>query len=199
LQQNVGINVIPGFQGSRLEMKLPKNFLWVVLILIVAVVAYAVGYQGQTIRRLNVGKQGFEVEFEQLKKLPQEELKQRQDTLEQKFRDLQEDARSTPASSQRQQFQQQVDIQGTWQTPTGVSYYIYQNGNAFTFQVISPTLGVTGVGQGTIARQELNFNYVSALYTTGSGSLRLSKDGNQMQGTLTDFSTNTTVSLYLYR
>jgi hypothetical protein len=150
--------------------------------------------------QLEVGSQGFTVQFDQLKEIPQDQLKQRQDELEKKLREVQTEVRrsSTTRSTVRKP-QLTSNINGTWYSNDGASYTIRQYGTAITLQEISPGWGVTAVGQGTIYQQTINLDYVTALYTTGKATLRVSDDGNQISGMFTDFSTGMKLPARLYR
>ncbi len=85
-------------------MQFPKNFIWVVLILVVALVAYAIGQQGQTVKRINFGgDSGVLVEFDKLKEIPKDDLENRQNELEKKLNKVEEDFRETPKTSKNTQ------------------------------------------------------------------------------------------------
>ena len=178
-------------------MQFPKNFLWVVLILVVALVAYTIGQQGQTVKTINFGEEGFSVEFYQLKDIAKKELEKRQNELERKLSEFQEDFRDTPPNNLDPTNQQRYNLNGTWQSNLGVYYNINQFGNTITVQEVDPIYGITAVGQGIINQRTISINYLTALYTQGTGILQVSDDGRRMDGKFTDLSTGfTTIAIW---
>jgi hypothetical protein len=79
---------------------------------IVALVAYTIGYQGQTVRKFSVNKEGVVFEFEELKNVPQDELKRRQDELDRKLSEIQKGFHRTPQLPPHQRDQQQYNLNG---------------------------------------------------------------------------------------
>ena len=179
-------------------MQYPKSFIWVVLILIVGLVAYLLGNQGRTVRRLDVGTEGLSLEFEEYQRIPEAELEQRQDKLDRKLKDIEEKFSRIP-QSKLYTTQPVYNLSGTWHSPIGILYNISQYGNAITIQEVNPMFGVTAIGQGVINQQTVNINYVNALYAQGRGVLKLSNDGRQMSGTFTDLSNGFTTNAILFR
>jgi hypothetical protein len=162
-------------------MKKTKILIWVVLALVVILVIYVIGPQSQTVRKFSVSPQGgIAFEFDKLKDLPQGELRKRQDQLQTQIRDAQEDFRKIPESESPQQF----DIEGTWGANGGPLWQIFQRGNNITIQEESAGYGVTAVGSGVIAGQEINLDFMNAAYVTGKAHLRVSDDGKRIIGTL---------------
>lgn len=146
---------------------------------------------------------GFKDTIENLDK---KELTRRQAELEEKLRKmekaLEEEGKEeqTPQVQQTQEPQvQNFDISGSWQGSGGLSYTVYQNGNALTIREINPIFGVTAVGQGVITQQDINISYTTAIGTMGRVFLKVHDNGRQMIGTFTDLTTGVSMPAYLYR
>lgn len=180
-------------------MQFSKTFLWVVLILIVALVAYTIGQQEKSVKKFSVGKEGVTFEFDQLKEVPQAELKQRQDELGRELENIQRNFQNKPQSSPRGATQQQYDLNGAWRSNSGLSYNIVQYGNTITIQEISPIYGVTAIGQGIINQENIYIDFVTALYMQGKGVLKIANDGRQIEGVFTNLSTGLVTTAVLYR
>lgn len=125
---------------------------------------------------------------EGLGQLNQQERSQRHDELEKKLRMMEEEIKKKEdLLNQAERTQAQyINISGTWQGPGGLSYIINHSGNFVTVQEISPIYGITAVGQGTINGQNIDVWYTTAIGTTGRALLKVSADGRQINGTITD-------------
>lgn len=194
-----------------------RNFLWVVVaLLLIVIVVYNLS-SGLSVKKINISGI-FEAEFaekpasvaapDQIEKVGEEELKKRQAELEEKLKDLEGQLAAkgeTPAGAASGGFEETREpmtlpsLAGTWHTAQGVSYYIQQNANAMTLQEVNPIYGVTAVGQGTIAGQNVQFNITTAVGTWGSAQLSLSADGRQLNGYYSDAVTGAAIPLALFR
>ena len=161
-------------------MKKTSALIWVVLVLVVVLVAYLIGQQSRTIKEFSVSpKDGVHFTFEQYEGVPHEELRQRQDELQTRLHNAQEEF----SQNRQSQPPYQYNIAGLWRAANGASYTVNQFGNSITIQEQSPLYGVTAVGWGVIAGQEINIDYVNALYANGRAVLRVSDDSRQITGT----------------
>lgn len=194
-----------------------RNFLWVVVaLLLIVIVVYNLS-SGLSVKKINISGI-FEAEFaekpasvattDQIEKVGEDELKKRQAELEEKLKDLEGQLAAkgeTPAGDASGGFEGMREpmalpsLAGTWHTAQGVSYYIQQNANAMTLQEVNPIYGVTAVGQGTIAGQNVQFNITTAVGTWGSAQLSLSADGRQLNGYYSDAVTGAAIPLALFR
>lgn len=89
------------------------------------------------------------------------------------------------------------DINGSWFTIEGFRYDFFQIGSAVTFQEVSVDGLITGVGEGTITNNTLQFAYTNG-FTNGSGQLTLDGDGDLIGAVADDF-TGAGVGLVLFR
>ncbi len=195
-----------------------KNFLWVVVaLLLIVIVVYNLS-SGLSVKKINISGI-FEAEFaekpasvatpDQIEKFGEDELKKRQAELEKKLTDLEAQLaanRKTPAGTTSGGLEEEIrdqmplpSLAGAWRTAQGVSYYIQQNANAMTLQEVNPIYGVTAVGQGTIAGQNVQFNITTAVGTWGSAQLSLAADGRQLNGYYSDAVTGAAIPLALFR
>ncbi|MCK6561408.1 hypothetical protein HUU39_14835 [candidate division KSB1 bacterium] len=193
-----------------------KNFLWVVVaLLLIVIVGYNL-YSGFAVKKIKISDI-FEAEFaekpqsvanpEQLKQVGEEELKQRQADLENKLAELEGQLRQrTPPVAGEQALLGEPSeaagsnvLAGTWHSAQGVSYLIQQNAAALTIQEINPLYGITAVGQGAIAGQSVQFSISTAAGTWGTAQLTLSADGRQLAGRYADLVTGLVVPLALHR
>ena len=135
-------------------------------------------------------------------------LTRRQVELEEKLRKMEkalegkgeEEQPLPPQVQQTQEPQiQKFNISGGWQGNGGLSYTVYQNGNALTIREINPIFGITAVGQGVIIQKNIDISYTTAIGTTGRAILKVSDNGLQMIGTFTDMTTGVYMPAYLYR
>lgn len=194
-----------------------KNFLWVVVaLLLIVIVVYNLS-SGLSVKKINISGI-FEAEFAekpasvatpaQIEKVGEDELKTRQAELEEKLKELEAqlaEKGETPVAVDPDVFEEASEpmrlpsLAGTWSTAQGVSYNIQQNANAMTLQEVNPIYGVTAVGQGTIVGQNVQFTITTALGTYGSAQLNLSGDGRQLNGYYSDSVTGAVVPLALFR
>lgn len=138
---------------------------------------------------------------EGLSQLNQQELSQRHVELEKKLREME-----TKINEKERQLNQTgemqvpyVNISGTWQGTGGLSYIINHSGNFVTVQEVNPIYGITAVGQGTINEQNIDVWYTTAMGTTGRVILKVSADGRQITGTITDQTMGISTPIALYR
>lgn len=138
---------------------------------------------------------------EGLSQLNQQELSQRHAELEKKLREMEVKIKEKEHQlNQTEGMQvQYVNISGTWQGTGGLSYIINHSGNFVTVQEINPIYGITAVGQGTIDGQNIDVWYTTAIGTTGRALLKVSADGRQITGTITDQSIGISTPIALYR
>jgi hypothetical protein len=177
-------------------MKFSKPFIWVVLILTVFLVLYAVFRQGQTITEVNIGGDlGVLIKFDKLKEISKNDLKNRQDKLETKLSKVEKDFHKIPQDSQ---VTQQFNINGTWQSNSGSSYIINQYGNAVSIQEVHPFYGITAIGEGLMTQRDVNISYLNAFYSKGNGILHV-VDNKRIDGQFTDSTTKFTTRTTLYR
>lgn len=194
-----------------------KNFLWVVVaLLLIVIVVYNLS-SGLSVKKINISGI-FEAEFaekpasvattDQIEKVGEDELKKRQAELEEKLKDLETqlaEKTEEPVGASPGVFDDVREpariptLAGAWRTAQGVSYYIQQNANAMTLQEVNPIYGVTAVGQGTVAGQNVQFNITTAVGTWGSAQLSLSEDGRQLHGYYSDAVTGAAIPLALFR
>lgn len=194
-----------------------KNFLWVVVaLLLIVIVVYNLS-SGLSVKKINISGI-FEAEFaekpasvattDQIEKVGEDELKKRQAELEEKLKDLETqlaEKTEEPVDASPGVFDDVREpariptLAGAWRTAQGVSYYIQQNANAMTLQEVNPIYGVTAVGQGTVAGQNVQFNITTAVGTWGSAQLSLSEDGRQLHGYYSDAVTGAAIPLALFR
>ncbi len=123
-------------------------------------------------------------------------LQQRLKELEQKMAQREQQVTQSPAPAALPQF----NLNGTWRNNEGLSYIFQQMGNRVTIQEINPLLGIVqAVGEGTIIGDRIELNIQTVLGVGGSATLRISSDGNQMSGTVTDQLTNMPQPITIYR
>ncbi|NTU58661.1 MAG: hypothetical protein HGB00_07050 [Chlorobiaceae bacterium] len=186
-------------------MQLPKNFLWVLLACIVAIVAYTIGNQGGFLKTLNIGSSGVSIQFEQLKNVPKEELEQRQSNLEKRLEginaNLKQSSNDIPksASTSAQPQANTFSLSGKWGSNIGLSYLITQYGNAVSIQEFSPAYGITAVGEGQISGQAVTIAYKTAMNTQGIGTLRISPDATKIEAEFKDLYTGNISPVSMYR
>ena len=199
-------------------MKLPKYFLWALLVCLVGMIAYTIGKQGAVIEHVKVGPDGVDIRFHDLGKVPKNELEQRQQELRKsldsinaslkpvKPADNTATSENTAASStandgsfQPQPHKRSMNLNGNWQSNVGMYYQIYQYGNAVSIREVSPAYGVTAVGNGQIYAGVITLSYRTVLNTFGNGVLNISPDGRTINGQFADQVTGVTSSVILYR
>jgi hypothetical protein len=160
-------------------MKKTSALIWVVLVLVIILVVYLIGQQSRTIKEFSVSpKDGVHFTFEQYKDVPHEELVQRQDELHTRLHKAQEDFSQTRQTEPPNQY----PIAGLWRAANGFSYTIVQTGNYITIQEENPVFGVTAVGWGVIAGQQINIKWLNARSLSGKADLRVSYDSRQIKG-----------------
>ncbi len=193
-----------------------RNFLWVVVaLLLIVIVGYNL-YSGFAVKKIKISDI-FEAEFaekprtvanpEQLKQVGEDELKQRQAALENKLAELEAQLRQrTPPVAGEGAVSGEPGaaagvhlLAGTWHSAQGVSYLIQQNAAALTIQEINPLYGITAVGQGTIAGRPVQFSITTAAGTWGTAQLTLAADGRQLDGRYAGLVTGLVVPLALHR
>lgn len=142
------------------------------------------------------------------KQVDQDEMARRQADLEAKLRHMEEALKRSEARPVRRSPEnestdgtppRQMNIAGTWQDRTGVSWVIQQTGNAVAVQELNPLLGVTAVGQGSISGHQLQLTYQSAMQTTGQAVLTISNDGRTLIGNARDNVTGVSFQLMFTR
>lgn len=135
---------------------------------------------------------------DKLEEISTENLARRQKELEQELREIKQNERYEHESSEPVT-ETDVSISGTWQGVQGITYKIEQFDNEITLQEITPYYGITAVGRGTIAGREVSISYTTASYTTGTGRLKISENGREMNGTFTDSMSGMRVAASLTR
>jgi hypothetical protein len=144
------------------------------------------------------------------KQVDHDEMSRRQAALEAKLRRMEDALKQSEARPVRRAPENQsaevaasvarhVNLAGTWQDRTGVSWIIEQTGNAVAFQEYNPILGVTAVGQGTVSGHQLQLTYQSALQTNGQAALTISPDGRRLTGNARDNVTGVSFPLLFAR
>ncbi len=193
-----------------------KNFLWVVVaLLLIVIVGYNL-YSGFAVKKIKISDI-FTAEFaekpqsvanpEQLQQVGADELRQRQADLENKLAELEAQLRQQKppmvgegaVSEEPGAAAGMNALAGTWHSAQGVSYRIQQYGAAMTIQEINPIYGITAAGLGTLAGQNLQFAISTAVGTWGTAQLTLSADGRQLAGRYADLVTGLVVPLALHR
>jgi len=207
-------------EGRSSQHTTTKNLVWVAFfVLVVPLVAYNL-YIGLTVGKIGLPG-GISLEFKDKKSLidtgkfaelsdgerskGQVDLEKRLGDMEARLHD--QEQREGPPKYQFQKANsvseetsvRKFDINGTWQAAGGISYVVRQNGDAVTIQEVSPIYGITAAGEGVIKQQDITVSYVTALYTTGRGILRVSDDGHQITGMFTDLSTGVSIPAALFR
>lgn len=200
-----------------------KGVTVVILLLVIFLVAYSL-YSGSVIKRLNMP--GFEVEFaertqgivteKKVAEVGEDELRERQASMESKLKDLQArleakgdgssvlvaDTKKVIAPAEvKEQPALSLDLSGTWRPPASDPsvYTIWQNGDALVLEQAIPPGDALAVGQGQIVGRNINITYTTFLGTTGRGTATISPDGNQITGQVTDLTTGVTTPLIISR
>jgi len=133
---------------------------------------------------------------EKLAKLGDQNTNQKQEALKNQIEEY-EDIINEP-NSQNQQTNV-ININGSWQDPyTGLFYMINQNNNMFTIQEFSQGI-VSAVGKGNITGTTAIFSYNTVLGTYGDGTVTISTVEDYLSIQCTDYITQMTSQLNLYR
>jgi len=83
-----------------------------------------------------------------------------------------------------------VNMTGTWYDDDGYQYFIVQEGNMIRYQATIPILGTAvGMGEGSLNGHALEYRYVVADGTQGTGRGTISEDGRHMNYVATDLGT----------
>jgi hypothetical protein len=143
-------------------------------LLSVVLIVYALS-RGQEIKRISPTG---DVEFYSSgggTEFSSEEIQQRQEGMEQRLSELEQQARETGGS--REPAPDVLDLSGIWFGANGaVSYQIDQFGTEAVIQEIS-AFGVTATGSGEVDDTGATFDYVAIDGSTGVADLELTSDG----------------------
>ena len=194
-----------------------KRTVTAVMIGVVILVVYTL-WSGSALKSLTIPG-GFQAEFEpggmnsgkSIKEPSNQDIKQRQKALEEKLRDMEDQAAepgagdlgaSGPSRSARTVANSHLGspaVSGTWTGENSLTYVITQSGDSVTIREMSPLYGITAVGQGTFDRRRLTVSYRTALDSEGTADLEMSDDGRQLTGSFTDSSSGVSVPAVLQR
>ena len=206
----------------------PKSIFWIVAsIVLLVVVSYAI-MSGAPVKNLSVPGV-MDIEFDtgngsapvaqpqqtglnsqrtselesKIAELEKRELDQREAALQQRLQELERrmvEREQQVAPSSAPIAQPQFNLTGNWRNAEGLNYIFQQMGNRVTIQEINPLLGIVqAVGEGTISGDRIDLTIQPVLGVGGRATLRISSDGNQMSGTVTDQLTNMPQPITIFR
>jgi len=204
-----------------------KRTVTAVMIGVFILVVYTL-WSGSALKSLTIPG-GFQAEFEpggmnsgkSIKEPSNQDIKQRQKALEEKLRDMEDQAAEPgagdlgaaepgagdlgatgPSRSARTVANSHLGsppVSGTWTGENSLTYVITQSGDSVTIREMSPLYGITAIGQGTFDRRRLTVSYRTALDSEGTADLEMSDDGRQLTGSFTDSSSGVSVPAVLQR
>ena len=79
-----------------------------------------------------------------------------------------------------------ADLNGSWFSVGGATYQIVQQGAAAAITETDPFGNITAYGEGIVEGRTFSFQFTTAAFTTGSGSLTLDAAGTTLQGSFSD-------------
>jgi len=91
------------------------------------------------------------------------------------------------------------DIGGMWLSSEGSRVQVDQTGDRFEFLELEPTGAISGTGSGRIRGDRIDSEFFGADNSRGTGSFRLSGDGQTISGTYTESTSGETFSVILSR
>ncbi len=79
-----------------------------------------------------------------------------------------------------------MDLSGFWRGVGGLTYQIVQQGAAAAISEGDQFGNITAYGEGIVSGRTFNFEFTTAAFTAGSGSLTMDSSGTSLQGTFSD-------------
>jgi len=106
----------------------------------------------------------------------------------------------SPAAGRMPAFSPMVNMTGTWYDNEGYQYFIVQEGNMIRYQATIPILGTAvGMGEGSLNGRTLEYRYVVADGTQGTGRGTIAEDGLHMNYMATELGTGLQESGVLHK
>jgi hypothetical protein len=191
-----------------------SKFATIAFVLLICVVVLYNTFTGVTLESLDlagIGKIKFSqkqnvVSEKEVEGLDKQERTQREQELETKLNEMQEQLKRIGAQSPNtvpggNQAAAPINVSGTWRNDTGASYVLQQNGDWVTLQEVSLIYGVpttTAAGQGRIYGQMLELDCNTIMGVPGRLRLQMAPGGTSMSGSFT-YVTGAAIPMTLYR
>ncbi len=137
---------------------------------------FSLGVGGESGPQLNVAAGGIG------EALDPNELEDLQPELEAQAAAAQESLAQQPSAAQAAT----VDLSGFWGSVAGYTYQIVQVGSAASITETDQFGFITAYGEGVVDGVTFDFNFTTAAFTTGSGSLSVDGSGTVLVGTFSD-------------
>ena len=190
-----------------------SKFATITFVLLICVVVLYNTFTGVTLESLDltgIGKIKFNraqsvVSEKEVEGMDKQERTQREQDLEAKLNEMQEQLKRVSAQPQNTAPADlpvtMIDVSGTWRNDTGASYVLQQSGDWVTLQEVSMIYGVpttTAAGQGRIYGQTLELDCNTLMNIPGRLRLQLAANGMSMSGSFT-YVTGMSIPMVLYR
>ena len=168
------------YEWKRTRIRIAWFFaVAIVGLAVVALVSgrgFSLGFGGESGAQLNVAEPGLG------QVVDQNDLADVQPELETRSSEAVDSLSLQPSAEQVAE----VSIGGTWVGAAGLSYQIVQQGAAAAITEFDQFGNITAYGEGVVEGPTFSFQFTTAAFTSGIGSLTIDGSGTRLQGSFSD-------------